>query len=97
MSNAQDEADRCTGTVEWFDGDRGVGQILPDDGGAPCSVDAEALRACGLTGLSAGDRVRFRIQSGAPGGRAAIDLELVNAVQRWENEGGALPAGPPNG
>ena len=78
-----------TGTVEWFDAERGVGLISSDDGAPPCAVHAGTLRECGIAALAAGDRVRFRAQDEG-GERTATDLTLIPAVQRWENEGGAL-------
>lgn len=78
-----------TGTVEWFDEERGVGLICPDDGAPPCAVHAEALRACGIASLVTGDRVRFRAREEG-GERTAEDLTVLRAEQRWENEGGAL-------
>ena len=78
-----------TGTVEWFDAERGVGLISSDDGAVPCAVHADTLRQCGVASLAAGDRVRFLVRN-EEGERTATDLALLPAVQRWENEGGAL-------
>ena len=78
-----------TGTVEWFDDVRGVGLIASDAGAAPCAVHAGTLLACGIASLAAGDRVRFRVRDEG-GQRTATELTLLPAVQRWENEGGAL-------
>jgi CspA family cold shock protein len=79
----------ATGTVEWFDAERGVGLISSDDGAAPGAVHAGTLRACGVASLAAGDRVRFQVRTEG-GKRTATDLALLPAVQRWENEGGAV-------
>jgi CspA family cold shock protein len=92
MHATDNEPTHTTGTVEWFDAERGVGTIRPDDGASPCAVRADTLRACGLTSLAAGDRVRFQVQDDG-GERAAADLSLLREVQRWENEGGAVPPG----
>lgn len=81
-----------TGTVEWFDNERGVGLVSCDDGAPPCAVHADTLRACGVASLAAGDRVRFRVRDEG-GERAAAELALLPAVQRWENEGGGLRPG----
>jgi cold shock CspA family protein len=83
------DEEHTTGTVEWFDAERGVGAIRPDDGAAPCAVGSATLRDCGIASLAAGDRVRFRVQ-GEGDERTATDLTLLRAVQRWENEGGAV-------
>lgn len=81
-----------TGTVEWFDAERGVGLIASDDGTPSCTVHAHTLRACGLDALAPGDRVRFRVRVDGDQ-RTATALSLLSAVQRWENEGGALRPG----
>ena len=94
MSTTNTEATHTTGTVEWFDAERGVGLISSDDGSLPCTVRSDTLRACGLDSLAAGDRVRFRVQVEG-GERTATDLTLLTAVQRWENEGGAVHPNDP--
>lgn len=77
------------GTVEWFDNERGFGIICSDDGSPPCAVHVGTLRACGITSLEKGDRVRFRARNEG-GERTAEDVTLLRAEQRWENEGGAV-------
>ena len=92
MPTTDPQATHSTGTVEWFDAERGVGLISSDDGAPPCAVRSDALRPCGLAPLAAGDRVRFRVRED-DGERTAEDLTLLPAVQRWENEGGAVRRG----
>lgn len=87
------EAPVTTGTVEWYDRERRVGLISCDDGAPPCIARDDALHAGGIATLAAGDRVRFRIREEG-GERVATDLTLLQAVQRWEDEGGAI--GPTN-
>jgi cold shock CspA family protein len=94
MPTTDEHATHTTGTVEWFDAERGVGLISSDDGAPPCTVRSDTLRACGLDALAAGDRVRFRVQDEG-GERAVTDLSLLPAVQRWENEGGAVRPNDP--
>lgn len=89
------EGSQTTGTVDWFDEDRGVGSIRPDDGTGTCSVGVAALQRCNISSLAAGDRVRFTILE-ADGERTAVDLSLIRQLERWENEGGAVPDSPPN-
>jgi len=89
MPTNDEAAPLTTGTVEWFDAERGVGLISSDDGAPPCTVRSDTLRACGIDSLAAGDRVWFRARDGGSE-RAATDLTLLRAVQRWENEGGAV-------
>lgn len=89
MPTTDENVPHTTGTVEWFDAARGVGLVSCDDGAPPCAVHADALRAGGIASLAAGDRVRFRVRERGDE-RTATDLTLLQAVQRWENEGGAL-------
>ncbi|MHB1168137.1 MAG: cold shock domain-containing protein [Longimicrobiales bacterium] len=89
MRDIDEKDGKTSGTVEWYDAERGVGAIRPDDNASPCQVRSETLRACGIDGLATGDRVRFRIRDEA-GGRTAQDVARIRAIQRWENEGGAI-------
>ena len=89
MPATDDSTPPTTGTVEWFDAKRGVGLISSDDGGQPCTVHADTLRACGIASLDAGDRLQFRVRVEG-GERTATELTALPAVKRWENEGGAL-------
>lgn len=89
MDTPDDQAASVTGTVEWYDAERGVGVIRPDDGTAPCKLGADMLRACGIASLAPGDRVRFRVRD-EDCERTATDLALLHAIHRWENEGGAI-------
>ena len=38
MPTTEEPATHTTGTIEWFDPQRGVGLISSDDGAPPCSV-----------------------------------------------------------
>lgn len=88
MSRNLHGVDRKSGTVEWYDAARGVGEIRPDDGSPPCTLQSAALRECGVASLAIGDRLTFTV-SEAAGGCAATELTLLRAIDRWENEGGA--------
>ncbi len=89
MSGSDERIDDTTGTVEWFDTERGVGVIRPDNGTSPCEVRSDMLHACGLDSLTAGDRVQYRVREES-GGRTATDLAMLRALHRWEGEGGAI-------
>ena len=60
-----------TGTVKWFNVDKGFGFIARDDGGKDVFVHISALERSGLTGLSEGDRVLFDVAEGRKGPEAA--------------------------
>ena len=89
MQGTDDQTGSTTGTVEWYDPKRGLGAIRPDDGAPSCTVGEDTLRGCGISSLTAGDRVRFELAEDS-GERRVRDLTVVLAVQRWENEGGAV-------
>ena len=92
MLRTDEQTRSTTGTVEWYDAERGVGAIRPDDGSSPCGVRSDTLRDCGE--LTPGDRVRCQIHEEA-GERTASDIARLRAFQRWENEGGATRPDPP--
>jgi len=56
-----------TGTVKWFNAEKGFGFITRSSGGDDVFVHISALERCGLTGLSEGDRVIVDIAKGRKG------------------------------
>jgi CspA family cold shock protein len=52
-----------TGTVKWFNGQKGFGFIQPDNGGADVFVHISAVTAAGLRGLNEGQKISFEIVS----------------------------------
>ena len=90
MSEVNEPTDKSTtGTVEWYDSERGVGAIKPDDGADSYEIRSGTLQDCGLEALSSGDRVEFSASDEA-GARTASKLARIRAFDRWENEGGAV-------
>jgi CspA family cold shock protein len=49
----------ATGTVKFFNADRGYGFIAPEGGGPDVFLHATALEAAGIQGVSEGDRLSF--------------------------------------
>jgi cold shock protein len=64
------------GTVKRFDSKTGEGFLSPDDGSGDVFVHASALKASGLRGLKAGQRVEFKVTQG-PRGPQAEDVRVV--------------------
>ena len=53
----------ATGTVKWFNGQKGFGFIQPDGGGKDVFVHISAVEKAGLSGLNEGDKVSYDIVS----------------------------------
>ena len=51
----------ATGTVKWFNGQKGYGFIQPDEGGADVFVHISAVQRAGLQTLNEGQKVSFDI------------------------------------
>ena len=49
----------ATGTVKFFNADKGYGFVTPDDGGADVFVHISALEGAGMRGLVEGERISF--------------------------------------
>ncbi len=67
----------ATGTVKWFNADKGFGFIAPDEGGKDVFVHITALREAGLENLQDDQKVSFEMQSGRDGRSSAGDLKLL--------------------
>jgi CspA family cold shock protein len=52
----------ATGTVKWFNGQKGFGFIQPDDGGNDVFVHTSAVESAGLSGLAEGQKISFEIK-----------------------------------
>jgi len=63
----------ATGTVKWFNGQKGFGFIQPDDGGNDVFVHISAVQRSGLKGLDEGQRVNYEIAEDPRTGKSAAD------------------------
>ena len=66
----------ATGTVKWFNGQKGFGFIEPSDGSKDVFVHISAVERAGLTGLAEGQKVSFDVQPD-PKGSKAVNLKAV--------------------
>ena len=51
----------ATGTVKWFNAQKGYGFIQPEGGGKDVFVHISAVQAAGLNGLDEGQKVTFEV------------------------------------
>ena len=61
----------ATGTVKWFNAEKGFGFIAPDDGGADVFAHYSAIQTQGYRSLEENQRVSFDVQQGPKGPQAA--------------------------
>lgn len=67
----------ATGTVKWFNGRKGFGFIVPDEGENDVFVHITAVQEAGLEGLEEGQKVEFEMKEGPNGKTVAVDLKAV--------------------
>jgi cold shock protein len=66
-----------TGTVKFFNGERGYGFIKPDDGGRDVFVHITAVEQAGLKDLTEGQRITFEVEPDKKGkGPKAVNLVI---------------------
>jgi len=84
------------GTVKFFNGQKGFGFVVRDDGGEDVFVHISAVEQAGLTGLGEGQQLEFTLVD--RGGRiSATDLKIVGDVVPVEGGGSAAPRGDRDG
>ncbi|HIW68774.1 cold-shock protein [Dietzia aerolata] len=57
----------ATGTVKWFNADKGFGFIAPDDGSADVFAHFSAINGSGYRSLEENQQVSFDVAQGAKG------------------------------
>ncbi|VVO94058.1 cold-shock protein [Pseudomonas fluorescens] len=60
----------ATGTVEWFNAEKGFGFIAPDDGSADVFAHFSAIASSSHRWLEEGQKVEFEITQGQKGPQA---------------------------
>ena len=69
----------ATGTVKWFNGQKGFGFIQPDDGGKDAFVHISALERSGIRDLREGQKVSYELVADRRTGKqAAENLSLLD-------------------
>ena len=67
-----------TGTVKWFNNDKGYGFIEPDEGGGDVFVHVTAVKDAGMDTLVEGQKISYERQQGRNGKWAAEDLKSAD-------------------
>jgi len=63
----------ATGTVKWFNGQKGYGFIQPDDGSKDVFVHVSAVERAGLSYLNEGQKVSFELKADSKTGKTSAD------------------------
>ena len=62
-----------TGTVKWFNGQKGYGFIAPDGGGKDVFVHISAVERAGMHSLNEGQTVTFEVVADRRTGKSSAD------------------------
>jgi cold shock protein len=65
----------ATGSVKWFNGQKGFGFIQPTDGGKDVFVHISAVERAGLSTLNEGQHVEFELEE-SRGKTSAVNLKV---------------------
>lgn len=69
----------ATGTVKWFNPDKGYGFIKPDAGGGDVFVHISAVEGSGLGSLNDGQKVSYDMQMDQRKGKeSAVNLKTLS-------------------
>jgi CspA family cold shock protein len=66
----------ATGTVKWFNGEKGFGFITQDGGGADVFVHFSAIAGSGYKNLEENQKVEFEVTQGQKGLQAS-DVRVI--------------------
>jgi len=64
-----------TGTVKFFNADKGYGFIAPDNGGTDAFVHISAVERAGMITLNQKQRVGYELEEDRRGKMAAVNLQ----------------------
>jgi cold shock protein len=69
----------ATGTVKWFNAQKGFGFVQPDDGGKDVFVHISAVEKAGLKGLKDGQKLSFELITDKRTGRTSAGDLVVSS------------------
>jgi len=64
-----------TGTVKFFNADKGYGFIAPETGGADAFVHISAVERAGMSNLDKDQRVSYELETDRRGKTSAVNLQ----------------------
>jgi cold shock protein len=67
----------ATGTVKWFNAQKGYGFIQPESGGSDVFVHISAVERAGMDNLREGQRLNYELEQGQRGRVSAVNLRPV--------------------
>ena len=67
----------ATGTVKWFNAQKGYGFIQPETGGADVFVHISAVERAGMDNLREGQKLSYELEQGQRGRVSAVNLRAV--------------------
>ena len=66
-----------TGTVKFFNADKGYGFIAPEGGGGDAFVHISAVERAGMNTLNKDQRVSYELETGRDGKPSAVNLQAA--------------------
>jgi CspA family cold shock protein len=63
----------ATGTVKWFNAQKGYGFIQPDDGGKDVFVHISAVERAGMSNLHEGQKLSYELAQDKRSGKSSAD------------------------
>jgi CspA family cold shock protein len=63
-----------TGTVKWFNAQKGYGFIQPEDGSKDVFVHISAVERAGMANLQEGQKLEYELERGREGKVSAVNL-----------------------
>lgn len=67
------EAPENTGTVKWFNDQKGYGFIQPDNGGNDVFVHISAVERAGMQSLKEGQKIKYDLKTDEKKGKDSAD------------------------
>jgi CspA family cold shock protein len=62
-----------TGTVKWFNSQKGFGFIQPEDGGKDVFVHISAVERAGISGLNEGQKISYEVVADRKTGKSSAE------------------------